>query len=723
MDSSPSKIKRVTIFFLITCAVLLFARYGLRNSVPASDGPLSDMLLQMVPQRYFTDQVLNAGHRPLWNPFSGLGNDESTTLWYHPLYPTTHLTRIFGLAFGMNLEIFLHLLLAFFSMRFYLKKLGLSFYPSVFGAVSFAGSGMLTAYCFAPPLLMSAAYLPAIMWAIEGLLEKKSLLFAGLLGVIAGLHVLEGMVQYTLYFLMVFIFYIPFRIYSNRKTGGMKKVFGLLLLAGIIAVLISAGRIIPWWVNLDRMRGGYGEYKFFAERLFDLSTLFTILAPKLFETVRGIQQVDLKSFVGIAPVVAAIFAAIKLRKNPMVRFHIIVLIFSVALTADWLPVRLLWGGSEIFASLTPTRLWILGVFSISTLGAFGVQFAIDNKNILSLSKKWSRIGSIGGAFLAISMMTAVAIKGGHDAAIGLPTIKSAALTLFVFSIVYSSAFVKGAKIKGALLVFAVTINCFFVFWAVNPAKHLDRVYAKTPITKALEGKPGRLMRIGRAYSFLQNDRVYEAKALVFGGVFDLHTLALMPDMKLTQAYEELFGPPKEGTLMFYRRTRLLPPEKIGEKEKEFLDKLQIRFLLVNGELSDMTPIAFDGPLNLYDRGGKGFPLRISHIGSGKNGETKWGDGFNSIFTTLSTGLGATVEFSQSFRKGWKAFIDGDPVETYTKDGLSIFVEVLPGNHEVVFKFTAPYVKQSDMVTIIGYLLGSLIIAFGIFLGQRRNRNE
>lgn len=645
MDKGERRLKALIILFVLCCGSLLFARYGLRNALPASDGPLSDMLLHMAPQREFTDRVLDAGGRPGWNPFSGLGNDESTTLWYHPLYPTTQLTRIFGLAAGMNLEIFIHLALALAGMFFYLRTIGLKFYGAIFGGIAFSSSGMLTAYCFAPPLLMSVAYLPALAYLLEKTISEKSIRWAALLGLTAGLHVLEGMVQYTLYFSVLLGAMAVFRIAGNKEEKG--RAFVLLMFASMIALLIGAGRIIPWAINLDRMRGGYGEYEFFAQRLLGLRALITSVHPTFFKAAGDLRQLDLRSFVGLLPILMAVFGAIKFRGRALVRFYGLILLFSLVFTVDWPFAKWLWGKWDFYAQMTPTRLWVLGVFAVAVIGAYGID---------GLAEKLS--------------LKAVAV-----------------------------------------IILLACVNGFAVFWLANPAYHLERVYAQTPITKALEGKRGRLMRVGPPYSFIVDDRVYEAKGLMPLGIADLHTLALMPDSNLVAAHEKFFGAPPEGTLMYYRRTRLLPAKTLGPEHDVFLDRHHIRFLLVNGRLPGMSPVAGHGFLNLYDRSNEEYPFRVTGKGEYRLSKPSWSGDFNSVAVQVNSEQGIELEFSQSKREGWSALIDGNPAEISDKhkDSLSMSVRVPPGRHDVVFRFSAPYVRLADGITIFGYLLISVIL--------------
>lgn len=710
------------LLFVLGLWLILFSRYGLRNAVPASDGPLSDMLLMMLPQRAFEDLVSGNGGRPMWNPLNGLGNDESTTLWFHPLYPTTCLTRFLGLGLGVSIEIFAHILLAFFGMFFYLRSIGRRYFSSLFGAVSFGYAGMVCAYCFAPPLLMSVAWLPAMAYAAERLLKDRDLFSGALLGLIAGLHLLEGMVQYSLYFAIFFAAYLPFRLVRRKPAGHQwARFLGLLCISGVIALLIGMGKTLPWAVNLERMRGGYGAYAYFAERLFSLRTLITIVAPGIFDAIDGLKQVDLRSYFGIIPLSAALVGVVVRKKNPIVLFFLIVAAVSVALTTDWALVRWLWGASNFFASMTPTRLWVLGVFALSVLGAYGMEWLGEKAN--SNVHPGKRLVTVTIAVVIIAGMLAlvVVLRGGAEALSAKKTLASGAVVLVSILIAGAAFFVKGNASFVTILIIAASINGAWVFWITNPAKHLDAVYASTPITRVLSNTQGRVLRVGRPYSFINGDRVYAARALESSETHDIHGLALMVDRNLDEAFENVFGPPKKGSLMYYRRTRIEPVSTIGSEHELFLDRLGVRYLLVNGDLPDRKPVATDGPFALYDRGDISYPFRLAGDPKAKLGQWSWAKDYNSIYVEIDTKEKATLDFSQSYRKEWSAKIDGNEVSTRTKDGLEIIIDVPAGNHKVVFEFRASYVVIADRITMAGYGIATLLILSGLFLKRRNNR--
>lgn len=641
--------KSAVVVALACCLGLLFARYGLRNSVPASDGALSDMVLQMAPQRAFSDAVLDAGGRALWNPFVGLGNDEMTTVWYYPYYPTTHLTRIFGLAPGMSLELFLHMALAFFGMFYFLKKIGVGFFAACFGAVAFCTSGMFTAYFFAPLLPLSAAYLPWLFLALERLIDKPDRLDAGIFGLVLGLHLLVGMVQYTVYFAVLLFPYALFRLFQVKKAGAaLISPIGNILSGCAVGIVIGTGKLLPWAVNAHRMRGGYDNWASFAQGLFGPKALLTAVYPGI---ITSTDQIAARSYLGILPMAAAILGVILCFKKPRVRFFLVTAASCAMLTTANPLVNLAWKWIPLFSSFTPIRLWLVGVFALCTLAAFGFDKG---------AAKW--FSSPG---------------------------------------------------KKALVVCFALLSGVFVFWQTNPAIHLDKAYEQTAITQVLKGQSGRLLRVGDPYGFVNGKRIYEAQALLVDRAPDLNCFTVMPDANLMGAVMEKIGKPRDGFPPYFLRTRIMPVENLLGADTEFLDRLHIRFLLSKKPVEGATIVAKDGELILSDRGENFFPLNI-YPKPDKNPVTasSWRTDYNGLVAAVDLPVDSVVELSQSFVAGWRAEIDGLPTPVFSEDGLGVKVYVPKGIHSVSFDFHAPYALIADKVTLTGYLLALYLMVLG-----------
>ena len=644
--------------FVAVVLLLLAFRYPLRGLIPASDGPLSDMFLVLLPQRGFADAVLEAGGRPMWNPMVGFGNDELTTLWFYPAYPTTFLTRLLGLWRGVGTELLLHLVLAFAAMMWLVRHLGRSRLAALVAGFAFAGSGLMVGYLFAPILVISAAWLPLMFLFADRLAIKPNFRDTALFAGVCGLHLLAGMPQYTLYFALMCAPWIVWRLIDARQSPGhLRRFVAFAMMAAIPALMIGAGKLIPWVVNLSRMRGGYEDYAAFAGGLFHLSDLAGLIAPQLAAKLTGgMTQAAVRAHIGLVPLALAAVALVTFHKQRAVRYFAVIFVAALAFVIDWPLVKLAWQHLPLFASFTPVRLWLLGGFSAAVLSAYGADAVIER------AKK-------------------------HHA------------------------------IVGAALVFAAGGLALAVCWQVNPAYDPSTIYRETPITSALTAAPGRLLRVGKPYSFIEDNRVYESQALLLEPVADLNTFGLMPDKPLMRAYYNRVRIP-DNVPAYFTRTRILPADANG-LTPDFLDELAVTYLAAFEQTAlppslELTESARHGRLVLYRRNNKA-PLfgRLIGENSVTEAQATWAPDYNeAVFRAVDGGM---LEFLQSPTPGWHASVDGTAATIATDNDLFMRVTVPPGKHDVRFVFDPGYVKTADWITALGYALLGLML--GAVLGR------
>ncbi len=215
-------------------------------------------LLQFYPWRSAAFTALREGRLPLWNPLLGNGAPLLANYQSAVFYPPNWLYLIIPTEYAMGLVGALHLLWAALGMMAYLRRLGVDRLGQGVGAISFALSGYLVARFGFLTMISAAAWLPWLLWAVEGCLTPPtSLSTCGegsenarraiplLAGVVAML-LLAGHAQTAFYGLLLAGAYALWR----SVTGALhwRQMLGALALIGgavMLGIGLAAVQLIP----------------------------------------------------------------------------------------------------------------------------------------------------------------------------------------------------------------------------------------------------------------------------------------------------------------------------------------------------------------------------------------------------------------------------------------------------------------------------------------------
>ena len=125
-----------------------------------------DLRHHHLPWRAWAAQEWLRGGIPLWAPV-GLGFPlaaEAQTGVFYP--PTMLLFMIFDPSWALNLSLLLHLSLALFGMKRFVKTLGASEEASLFAAFAFAFGGLMSTHALYIGMFSAWAWLPWALWAL-----------------------------------------------------------------------------------------------------------------------------------------------------------------------------------------------------------------------------------------------------------------------------------------------------------------------------------------------------------------------------------------------------------------------------------------------------------------------------------------------------------------------------------------------------------------------------
>jgi len=190
------------------------------------------------------------GILPLWSPYIFSGMPSFGSLMYVPFVhlPSAAIQLISRfLPLPDLLHHILHFILAGMGVFVLLRRKGASFLPALFGGLAF----MFTPYLITMEVfghgsqMMTAAYIPWALWAVDRLIEKFSWRHLGWAGLILGFQFQRGHVQISYYILLFVGLYVLCHLISIIIKKDFKRLApmlggfaGTLLLAGALAAIL-----------------------------------------------------------------------------------------------------------------------------------------------------------------------------------------------------------------------------------------------------------------------------------------------------------------------------------------------------------------------------------------------------------------------------------------------------------------------------------------------------
>jgi hypothetical protein len=217
-----------------------------------------DFTLQFLAFRRFGLSELQQGRWPLWLPCVDSGYpyfaDPQAASFYPPalLNYAGHLiggAPEFSLS-ALQLEAMLHVLLAAVTAYAFLRGEVKSRWAALIGALAFGFGGYLLSYPLLQlAILETAAWLPAILWALRRVVRLGSARSAAVAGGLLAVCALAGHPQTLVMIAYLAVAYFVFSAWLARLR--ISRAMGLLTLTGVLALLLSA---LQWLPTLEFMR-------------------------------------------------------------------------------------------------------------------------------------------------------------------------------------------------------------------------------------------------------------------------------------------------------------------------------------------------------------------------------------------------------------------------------------------------------------------------------------
>ena len=181
---------------------------------------LSDMVLQNFQWKSFVRSQIALGEIPLWNPHLFAGVPFWAAGQHFALYPFSVIYYVMPLSSAYGWFVLLSLWMAGLFMAGYMRAIGVVRIGAALAGVVYQLSGLMIASAIFPMAVAAAVWMPLILWMIENIVRGRTLwIFRGTvipwvaIGAAAfACNVLAGHIEYTIYTLMIAIYYAGLRL-------------------------------------------------------------------------------------------------------------------------------------------------------------------------------------------------------------------------------------------------------------------------------------------------------------------------------------------------------------------------------------------------------------------------------------------------------------------------------------------------------------------------------
>lgn len=206
-----------------------------------------DFVAYYRPNAQYAFSRLAAGEIPLWNPLQGFGLPFLATLQTGVLYPPNWLHLFLPTQLAFAILAAAHLGLAAVFCAALARALGANGWGSLAAGLLFAGSNWLFGAVFSPPMLYSVAWLPAVILAVERIVERPG---PGRVAALAGAVAMQALTGWPYVLVMTALAAAVFSAGALVEVGLRERRLpisrAVALTAGAIAgALLAAPQILP----------------------------------------------------------------------------------------------------------------------------------------------------------------------------------------------------------------------------------------------------------------------------------------------------------------------------------------------------------------------------------------------------------------------------------------------------------------------------------------------
>ena len=638
-----------------------------------------DIMDQVYPWRYFISESLQNGYLPLWNPYQQLGYpisaDPQSGMWY----PIVWIISIFSgySAYAINFEYLLHLFIAGWGMYKLIRLFKLPVAIAVLSGIVYQGCGFFISNAQHMSWIISAAWLPWVLYAFINLINQPSFKKAIIFAMVFAMMLLGGYPAFaiiTAYGLLLIFLIKTILLIRKRDHRSISTLFIYSIIAAIGFLILTAGYLTAFYqalphitraeTDLEQVLSGHFPSKALASLLFPL----TIAKDGFF----GSNLTLINVYIGLAPLIFFLYSFFI--KKDWKYYSILALGIFLLLIAfgGELPFReILYHYVPLMDKFRfPTIFRIFSIVSFLMLSAFGVNYYFTKKE----SKIPAYIAIVIGVLILLAVAFAISKKVDF---IIIPIWDQKAYTAIVTEAELSSLLLFQGLIQLLLTGFLI----WLLFYSADAAKKFKLLFLLVIIDLIIA------IQINVPLTVISD----ATPAAVEKVIDELPEGFPIPDdrpMVSKSDNNRWIYPMWYNMGSFYKMTAFdgYNPFMLNNYNK-LIDSPHMDSLLRN------SFIYLSQPEN---------KVQITHFAPGH------------IEASLEVNESDTLVLSQAFYPGWQVFVDGKQNRIFEKNVALMATTVPAGTTTVIYKYNPPFLK------ILFYLSAAAFIVFILMLLLHKN---
>lgn len=375
--------------------------------------------LQFVPWRAYGFDALRAGHLPLWNPYNGGGAplmaNYQSAFWYPLNWLGLLAPSYAALGWQMSITAVLHLFLAGVGMWSYSGRVGMGTLGRGVATLAFALTSYSVGRLGTYPIISVVAWLPWLLWALDGLTEQPNLRRMLWLAGFVVLILLGGHAQTAWYTLLLGAIYALWRLASVGRAILVARGVGYALLGLMLAMGIAAFQLVATadLLAMSPRSTGYGDEASALSHSYAPLRVLNLIAPNAFGNPGDGSYLpdgiiyEYGVYVGIIPLIGAVLALGQafgrnwhggLRRDALFWGAVLLVAVLLALGKFSPLFMLLYRHVPTFDMFqAPVRWHLWTVFALSVLGGLGADRWLSGKWAVF----WTRLFTAGALGMGV----------------------------------------------------------------------------------------------------------------------------------------------------------------------------------------------------------------------------------------------------------------------------------------------------------------------------------